>query len=84
MPSLLAAAAEEAEEGPRRRVLREILYHLGRWIYLADAADDLAKDVARGNLQSRCATAICLHRAVSWMRRRSGRLGPDAWTTPSI
>ncbi len=46
---LLAAAAKEAEEGPRRRVLREILYHLGRWIYLADAADDLAKDVARGN-----------------------------------
>ena len=45
---LLAAAAEEVEAEGKRRVLREILYHLGRWIYLADAADDLKKDAESG------------------------------------
>lgn len=46
---LLAAAADEVEAGNRRRILRQMLYHLGRWIYLIDAADDLKKDVASGN-----------------------------------
>lgn len=30
----------------KRRVLEQILYHLGRWVYLVDAADDLAEDFA--------------------------------------
>ena len=38
---LQAAAPEEGEQG---RVLRQLLYHLGRWIYLVDARDDLAED----------------------------------------
>ena len=33
----------------RRRVLEELLYHLGRWIYLVDALDDLKKDSRSGN-----------------------------------
>ena len=33
-------------EGERGRVLGQLLYHLGRWIYLADARDDLAEDQA--------------------------------------
>ena len=33
----------------RQRVLEQILYHLGRWVYLVDAADDLKKDAASGN-----------------------------------
>ena len=33
----------------RRRVLGQLLYHMGRWIYLIDAADDLKKDAASGN-----------------------------------
>ena len=33
----------------RRRVLEQMLYHLGRWVYLVDAADDLKKDAASGN-----------------------------------
>ncbi|MBO4854563.1 MAG: hypothetical protein J5482_05455 [Oscillospiraceae bacterium] len=45
---LLAGIAGE-EEGTRRRVLEQMLYHLGRWIYLADAADDLKRDLRRGN-----------------------------------
>ena len=45
---LLAAAAEGAKDPVKRRVLGQMLYHLGRWIYLVDAADDLAKDVKSG------------------------------------
>jgi len=46
---LLASAAEELEDPVRRRVLSQMLYHLGRWVYLVDAADDLKKDAASGN-----------------------------------
>lgn len=31
------------------RVLHEAGYYLGRWIYLMDAADDLPKDIEKGN-----------------------------------
>ncbi|MDR1590282.1 MAG: DUF5685 family protein [Oscillospiraceae bacterium] len=44
---ILSAAAERAS-GDRKRVLEQILYHTGRWIYLADACDDLEEDTARG------------------------------------
>ena len=30
-------------------MLEQLLYHLGRWIYLVDAADDLKKDVKNGS-----------------------------------
>lgn len=46
---LLAAAAAEVEDPVKRRVLEQLLYHLGRWIYLVDAADDLARDAAGGS-----------------------------------
>lgn len=46
---LLAGAAEEVEDATRRRVLHQLLYHLGRWVYLIDAADDLKKDAENGN-----------------------------------
>ncbi len=45
---LLQGAAQQLPEGSRRRVLEQILYHLGRWIYLTDAVDDLLKDAAGG------------------------------------
>ncbi len=32
----------------RSRVLEQILYHVGRWIYLADARDDLQRDREEG------------------------------------
>lgn len=35
-------------DGERRRVLEQLLYHLGRWIYLADARDDLEEDKLSG------------------------------------
>lgn len=46
---LLAAAAADVSDPVRRRVLEQMLYHLGRWVYLIDAADDLQKDAASGN-----------------------------------
>lgn len=46
---LLEAAALEVDDPVRQRVLRQMLYHLGRWVYLADAADDLKKDAHDGN-----------------------------------
>ena len=39
---LLRSAAPSSD--PRSRVLEQLLYHLGRWIYLIDARDDLAED----------------------------------------
>ena len=46
---LLQGAARAVDEPVRRRVLEQMLYHLGRWVYLVDAADDLKKDAASGN-----------------------------------
>lgn len=43
----LLQAAVPAEEA-RRRVLDQLLYHLGRWIYLIDARDDLEEDRRAG------------------------------------
>ena len=45
---LLAEAAEAVADPVKRRVLEQLFYHLGRWIYLVDAADDLKKDVKSG------------------------------------
>ena len=47
--ALLSGAAGEVDDPVRRRVLQQMLYHLGRWIYLVDAADDLKEDAASGN-----------------------------------
>lgn len=46
---LLGSAAREAADPIQRRVLEQMLYHLGRWVYLVDAADDLKKDAVSGN-----------------------------------
>ena len=46
---LLSAAANEVDDPVKCRVLAQMLYHLGRWIYLIDAADDLKKDAAAGS-----------------------------------
>ncbi len=47
--ALLGSAAKEVDDPVRRRVLEQLLYHLGRWVYLIDAADDLKKDADSGN-----------------------------------
>ena len=47
MVVVFAPPAVEPDE-LHRRVMAEIFYHLGRWIYLVDAADDLKKDFEAG------------------------------------
>lgn len=42
---LQATLPENTQQG---RVLSQLLYHLGRWIYLADARDDLKDDLEQG------------------------------------
>lgn len=46
---LLSGVAGEVEDPVKRRVLEQLLYHLGRWIYLVDAADDLEDDFSSGS-----------------------------------
>lgn len=46
---ILACASQfYPEDSATRRILRELLYHLGRWIYLIDAWDDLDEDRKSG------------------------------------
>ena len=47
--ALLAELSAAEPDAAKRRILRQIFYHLGRWIYLVDAADDFAKDAKSGN-----------------------------------
>ena len=46
---LLQAAAPKSSDECRERAMRQLLYHLGRWIYLADARDDLEDDRTSGS-----------------------------------
>lgn len=46
---LLQGIAVEVSDPTKSRVLDQMFYHLGRWIYLVDAADDLADDSKSGN-----------------------------------
>ena len=45
---LLAAAAPPTGEAARDRATEQLLYHVGRWIYLVDAWDDLEEDRKSG------------------------------------
>lgn len=45
---LLESVTLELADPLQRRVLGQLLYHLGRWIYLVDALDDWAEDQKNG------------------------------------
>lgn len=45
---LLAAASPQTGEEGRQRATEQLLYHLGRWIYLIDGVDDLEEDRKAG------------------------------------
>jgi len=45
---ILAAAAETEKDENVRRVLSQILYHVGRWVYIVDARCDAAEDMRAG------------------------------------
>lgn len=44
---LAGAVSEFAADDNTKRVMTQLLYHLGRWIYLIDAWDDLDEDLAK-------------------------------------
>ncbi len=46
---ILRAAAESEKDASRRRILEQLLYHLGRMVYILDAADDLPEDIHSGS-----------------------------------
>lgn len=46
---MLQSAAPSSGEGDRDRAVEQLLYHLGRWIYLVDAWDDLEEDRRTGS-----------------------------------
>lgn len=46
---LLSGAVPQTGQPGRDRAMGQLLYHLGRWIYLIDARDDLEEDEAKGN-----------------------------------
>lgn len=46
---LLQAAAPQTGDSACDRAMAQLLYHLGRWIYLVDARDDLERDRALGS-----------------------------------
>ena len=45
---ILACASRAVPREGERRAMAQLLYHLGRWIYLADARDDLEEDKQSG------------------------------------
>lgn len=47
--ALMADIAADVPDERRRRILEQILYQLGRWIYLIDAADDFRRDARSGS-----------------------------------
>lgn len=46
---LLRDMATLERDDTKRRILEELLYHLGRWIYLVDALDDIKDDSKSGS-----------------------------------
>ena len=46
---ILQAAAPTTGDECRDRALSQLLYHVGRWIYLVDAWDDLEEDIRSGS-----------------------------------
>ena len=46
---ITAACAADLEDPAVRRPMEQVLYHTGRFLYLADALDDLKRDCEKGN-----------------------------------
>ena len=47
--ALILAHAANHVEGQNRRVIYDLLYHTGRWIYIIDAYNDISDDLESGN-----------------------------------
>lgn len=47
--NLLSCIADTVCDRDRSRTLKQLFYHVGRWIYIVDAVDDLQSDVKSGS-----------------------------------
>ena len=45
---LLAGIVSEGLDGAREKIAKSIGYHVGKWIYITDALDDLPEDIKKG------------------------------------
>ena len=45
---LLSEIVAEGFEGPGAKIAKSIGYHVGKWIYITDALDDLPEDIKKG------------------------------------
>ena len=52
--ALLSEIAGCERSEARRRIFSQLFYHLGRWIYLIDAADDFKADAKSGSKGTSC------------------------------
>lgn len=87
---ILRAAAPETADGKRGRVLAQLLYHLGRWIYLIDAADDAGEDRAQGRYNAAAARfggeidregmKVTLDNSLAMMQSAFQLLEPNRWS----
>jgi hypothetical protein len=46
--AVLRGAADCVQDETRQRILGQLFYHIGRMVYILDAADDLGEDVRKG------------------------------------
>jgi len=67
---ILSAAAPISGQDPTHRPMRELMYHLGRWIYIIDACDDYKEDIKDGRYNP----------VVSRFPPESGSIPSDAFT----
>ena len=47
--ALILAGIADDYDHREKRVVRDLLYHVGRWIYIVDAYNDLDEDITHGN-----------------------------------
>lgn len=90
---ILRAAAPGEETGAQGRALELLLYHVGRWIYLIDAVDDLEQDRRDGDYNpvlarfpqwtevDKAYLRTDLHHSLSLAGAAFQLLRPTAWTS---
>lgn len=90
---LKVAANGSSENDGQNRVLEQLLYHIGRWIYLIDGVDDLEKDKKSGNynpivvrfpqwtVEEQDYLYLNLNHSLNMARAAFQLLEPNAWTS---
>lgn len=51
---ILQAVSEHEQDDKRKRILSQLFYHVGRWIYITDAYNDFERDIKSGRITALC------------------------------